>query len=73
MKSLELPCIKCGEIGCLTLNLNGLDDSAAFTCAECNGEFGIEEVQQVLGAWSKALAWIETAPVAPQLEPPVAE
>lgn len=68
MRSFDLPCIKCGEIGCLTLNLNGLDDSAAFQCSECEAEFSIEDVQNAVAAWQKALTWIEAAPVAAETE-----
>ena len=60
--SFDVPCLKCGEVGGMNLNINGMDDSAAFKCSECDAEFGVEDVMLVLDTWRAAIEWIRSAP-----------
>lgn len=61
--AIQLPCLCCGEpMANVSVNLWQLDGDEAITCQECNGEFSLAHVRDVLGKWSKVLAWLEAAP-----------
>lgn len=54
-----LPCLYCGEEGCITVDLVDLDQ---FRCCECDREFSRAEVEETIAKWARVLAWIDTAP-----------
>ena len=56
----SLDCISCGAQGNVTVNLG---DVLSFTCTECENEFTADAVRDLIGRWTRALAWLETAPV----------
>jgi transcription elongation factor Elf1 len=62
----NLPCLKCGEAYSITLRIDALDEADALRCAECEAEYGLDDVRAALGAWSAVLAWCELAPALPE-------
>lgn len=64
LNAIHLPCPMCGEQEAgIKLYLAGLDDDdAQFTCAECEGEFGRNQIKEFIRKWSKLLAWMDSAP-----------
>lgn len=59
--NFDVPCIKCGVIGCMSLNINGVYDAAAFQCGECDESFGLSDVMLVVESWSHAVEWIKAS------------
>jgi hypothetical protein len=56
-------CPLCGEPHAnLSLNLWCIDEDAAVTCRECDGEFSLAQVRDVVARWTKLLAWIDAIP-----------
>lgn len=64
LTAIKLPCLKCGEEeACISLTLFALDDEdAQFTCAECEAEFGRNQIVTFVRKWTKLLAWLDQAP-----------
>jgi hypothetical protein len=57
-----LPCPLCGEPQAATqVTLNDLEGSA-FHCCECDADFGIEDVRNLIANWSRMLDWVESVP-----------
>ena len=62
-KGLTLPCPCCGEEeSTITLNLC---DMETFTCLECNSEFTLEYIHNLIAKWQRVSAWIDAAPIPP--------
>jgi len=59
-RCLAVPCPRCGECNAVTVDLNDLD---AFKCGDCDGEFSREDLDNMIAKWTRALAWIDAAPV----------
>lgn len=66
-RGFALPCLRCEEHRGVMValdNVNGVEDGdPAFRCAHCEAEWSGAEVRKLVGAWAKALAWLDTAPV----------
>lgn len=59
-----LPCPKCGEDGaCITLDLSDLETCH---CPECDGDFGLGDVRDLISKWSAVLKWVDAAPALPE-------
>ncbi len=54
-RDVYLHCPSCGEIACFSVNLAGMEDGTAFTCKNCNTEFGFDEMRTVVNCWQKVL------------------
>lgn len=63
-KAIYLPCPLCGEAeASINLYLHGLEDpDAQFYCQACEGEFGENQIREIVRRWSKLLAWLDAAP-----------
>lgn len=59
---MEVPCIKCGDTGCVRINLE--DDE--LHCTSCDEAFTVEDVQKVVSAWSRMIPWLEAHPARQQ-------
>lgn len=62
---VQLNCPLCGEPNAnLSINLWTLDDPAGtnVTCAECNGEFSLDDVRTFIKRWTRLLGWLESIP-----------
>ena len=53
-----LRCLICGHEDCVSLDL---DDLKTFRCRECEDEFSIDTVEEVVKSWQKVAAWVEMA------------
>lgn len=61
--SILLPCPMCGTEGAsISVNLWALDDTGAFICHDCEGEFSIDFVKDMIAKWTKMLEWVSQAP-----------
>lgn len=56
----ELPCPKCGEQDAITVNLYDVED---LHCSECDTDFSLQEIRELLAAWGPVVKWLDTAPV----------
>ena len=63
-RSWNVLCPSCGEVGGIRLDPNDLGDDGTFNCTECDGEFTIGHMRNLLEAWPRVLAWLDLAPVA---------
>jgi hypothetical protein len=53
-------CILCGSnAGSVRVDL---DDGRTMTCTECEDEFTVDDVLEVIGTWQVLLSWLETHP-----------
>lgn len=59
-RSLNVPCPNCGASGAVKVDLNDLDQ---FQCGDCDQDFERSEIDNLIAKWTKALAWIDAAPV----------
>lgn len=62
-RGFHCACIHCGEkdgIRLLLDDVTGVD--VQFSCAACEAEFSLGDVKDVIGAWQKAITWLESAP-----------
>ena len=59
-KGFDVACIRCGETGCIRLDLSDVEQ---FACGSCDSEFTADDIREHVKAWAKVLAWIDTAPV----------
>lgn len=57
--ALKVTCLKCGEEGTSLLNLS---DGDTITCSECDAEFTVVDIKDIVGTWAKLLPWIESHP-----------
>jgi hypothetical protein len=57
----DLPCLKCGEAGGLTLSLTDLE---TVYCGECENEYGLADARDAVRHWRRVLAWVDAAPAA---------
>lgn len=57
-----LPCPCCGadEVG-IAIRLADLEGEA-FRCDECETDFSAEFVRNLIGRWTKVLAWLDNVP-----------
>lgn len=63
-RSVTLPCPRCSEAEAgmaVRLNLLGEDDDT-FQCLECDAEFGVKELDEIMAKWNKVTAWVKTFP-----------
>lgn len=56
---MDLPCIKCGVANNVTLNLT---DGDTVYCSDCNTEYSVGDVREVIAAWGPILKWVESHP-----------
>ena len=56
---MELQCIRCGEDAVIRLDLN---DGDTMSCSECEKEFTVSDVEEVLACWGAILPWIKSHP-----------
>jgi hypothetical protein len=54
-----LPCPRCGEEASIRIDLDDLD---TFTCQECDNDFTLDTVRNLIDRWQRVLAWIDRAP-----------
>ncbi len=58
-----LPCPRCGESGsCIQIDLHNLTGDEAVHCCECNADFGLDDVRNLIERWSAVLRWVDAAP-----------
>ncbi|HVS40140.1 MAG TPA: hypothetical protein VMS17_31570 [Gemmataceae bacterium] len=57
-----LPCLRCGELGALTLRLDSMTEDDAIHCPECDADYSLSDAQETVAAWSALLAWVQLAP-----------
>jgi len=63
MRSITLPCPRCGEAEAgILVRLNRLEDEDAFGCTECNTDFDVAFVKQIVAEWGPVLGWLDNAP-----------
>jgi len=53
-------CLWCSEDDSVVMNLA---DVTAFRCQECEAEWTVEDVAQIVSDWQRVLAWVDQAPV----------
>lgn len=58
-----LPCLRCGEVGDVNLNLNEITGDEALYCGNCDAKYGLDEVRDTVATWQKVLAWVDLAPI----------
>jgi transcription elongation factor Elf1 len=63
---LGLPCLRCGEQDQLTIRLEALEFSEAICCGACEAEYGVDDVQAAVEAWTRVLTWIGMSPELPE-------
>lgn len=61
-KGFNVPCIKCGDAGFISISLNDIEGKSAIVCGSCDESFGIDDVMKILEQWKVAIEWIKTAP-----------
>lgn len=60
-----LPCPRCGEANaCVSLWLADTLAENAFTCSECNAEFGRADIEAIIKHWPAILRWLDAIPAA---------
>lgn len=62
-RRIQLPCPKCGEPDA-NVNLY-LHESGLFYCCECEDEFGVEDVHEMLAKfqrWENVFSWLQAMP-----------
>ena len=62
----DLPCVYCGESGCLTIDLCDLTGDEALTCTQCETNYSLADVRAKIAAWLPVIAWIDQAPRLPE-------
>jgi hypothetical protein len=55
----QLPCPKCGEDAAVRLDL---DDLNVCSCRNCDEEFEIGLIRDLMAKWGPVLQWIDAAP-----------
>jgi hypothetical protein len=65
---MNTACIKCGVLNNVWLDV---ENGRTFHCRECDEDFTVDEVEEFVGEWQKALAWAATHPArqAPECNP----
>lgn len=58
-KGFKVRCPYCGVEDTLSVRL---DDVHAMTCSDCSSDVTPEDIRETIEAWSKLLAWLDTAP-----------
>lgn len=61
---MNVPCIKCGDCGCVTISV----ESPTCVCSNCDAEYGADEIRTVIAAWSRLLPWLEAHPARVKVE-----
>ena len=64
-RAIFLPCPFCGEEDAsVDVRLAHLGDETAdvFHCVDCDAEFSVGAVREIVSKWGKVLAWLATAP-----------
>ncbi len=61
-RGILLPCPLCGEKDA-TLHLS-LGDGDTVKCGECDNEFSLDVVREIIQRWPAVLKWIDAMPVA---------
>jgi transcription elongation factor Elf1 len=57
----KLPCPKCGAETSVCLDLDDMESDEAFTCCECEENFGMADVKAFLQKWAPVFEWIDKA------------
>jgi hypothetical protein len=55
-----LPCPCCGEAGA-SIQLS-LSDGDSMRCLDCDGEFTLASIREILARWPVVVKWIESMP-----------
>ncbi len=58
-----LPCIKCGEVDCLAIDLHDLTGDDAIRCCQCDTAYSLADVNDLVNRWDAVLQWVSNAPV----------
>lgn len=53
----------CPNPGCQGENVKLRLGDMTFECPDCDGEWNLDVLRAMLGAWGKVLAWCEQAPL----------
>lgn len=53
-----LPCIKCGEIDVVRVNVY----DGSFSCSQCDEEWTVDDAKDFLSQWLKIIRWVEMMP-----------
>lgn len=63
-RGFNVPCPKCGETGKVQIFLDDVTSPSGehFSCDGCGQEWSGEDIRSLVGVWSAALAWLDTAP-----------
>jgi hypothetical protein len=63
-KGFRLPCLKCQEANCVSLNLYDFsgENGDEFRCYECEETFSLTDVRNILESYGPLMAWLELAP-----------
>ncbi len=60
---IQPPCPCCGEnIANVSVQLWDLDGESAIHCHECDAEFSLDSIRELVGKWSVLLHWLDSAP-----------
>ena len=60
---IVLPCPMCGDVKArIALRLARLGDGDEIRCEECDAEFGLAEIRDLIEKWSKVIAWVDAIP-----------
>lgn len=57
------PGIRCPLCGSDDVQTISLDDLETCHCAGCEEDYTLDDVRQLVAAWGKVLAWVESAPM----------
>lgn len=52
-------CPLCGEADVLRLDLS---DCRTLTCGSCDGSLTVDELREIMAAWTRLLRWVDSAP-----------
>jgi transcription elongation factor Elf1 len=59
-RGMTLPCPRCGEANA-SFDLN-LADGDTLHCQDCDENFSVEEIRDLVKRWGRMLAWIDSMP-----------
>lgn len=59
-KGIQLPCPRCGEKDANVALYMAEGD--LFQCQECEEEFSVEDIRQILAFWGPVVKWLDAMP-----------
>ncbi len=63
LKPMTLPCPRCGEASAsISLELFRLGEGEELHCHDCDADFSLDEVRELIARWTRVVAWIDTVP-----------